>query len=285
MQGAFKLIGVRFLYKLIAFDLDGTLLDDNKKIPKENLEIINKLIKDGFEIVIATGRRYWSAKELTKEIEGPITIIANNGNIVRSSKNDELIAAKYLDLESYKLIIEEGRKRDLHPIVHIDDYDKGIDLIVEANREYDDYIKKANRYMEVDSYLDIKNPNILVVVYADSKEKLYPFYEYIKSNYPNSYNIHIMENLKLVESMVEIMNPLGSKWITLKEYAESLNIKEEEIIAIGDDNNDIEMVKNAGFGIAMKNGSSGVKEVAKMITENDNNNSGVAYALKRVLNI
>lgn len=273
------------MYKLIAIDLDGTLLDDKKKIPEENLKTINKLIKEGYEIVIATGRRYWSAKELTKDIDGHITIIANNGNIVRNSLNDEVIVAKYLNIEDYKLIIKEGMKRDLHPVIHIDDYDKGIDILVEPNREYEDYIKKANRYREVESYLDIDNHNILVVVYADTKNNLYPFYEYIKTNYPNNYNIHMMENLQRVESMVEIMNPSGSKWITLKDYAESLNIKPEEIIAIGDDNNDIEMIKNSGLGIAMKNGSEQVKSVAKMITDNDNNNSGVAFALKRVLNI
>ena len=273
------------MYKLIAIDLDGTLLDDNKNITKENLETINKLIKEGYEVVITTGRRYWSAKELTKEIEGHITIIANNGNIVRNSLNDEVIIAKYLNFQDYKLIIEEGMKRGLHPVVHIDDYEKGVDILVEPNRDYGDYIKKANRFREVKSYLEIDNHNILVIVYADTKANLYPFYEFIKQKYPNNYNIHMMENLQLVESMVEIMNPLGSKWITLMEYADTLNIKAEEIIAIGDDNNDIEMIQNSGLGIAMKNGSEKVKSVAKIITKNDNNNSGVAFALKRVLNI
>ena len=129
------------MYKLIAIDLDGTLLDDNKNIPKENLETINKLIRKGYEVVIATGRRYWSAKELTKEIDGHITIIANNGNIVRNSLNDEVIVAKYLDYKDYRLIIEEGRKRGLHPVVHIDDFEKGVDILVEPNRDYGDYIK------------------------------------------------------------------------------------------------------------------------------------------------
>ncbi len=74
------------MYKLIAIDLDGTLLDDHKEISKENIQLINKLIERDYEVVIATGRRYWSAKELTKTINKPLVILANNGSIVRETK-------------------------------------------------------------------------------------------------------------------------------------------------------------------------------------------------------
>ena len=67
------------MYKLIAIDLDGTLLDDKKEISKENVDLIKELIEKGYEVVIATGRRYWSAKELTKNIDKPLTILANKG--------------------------------------------------------------------------------------------------------------------------------------------------------------------------------------------------------------
>lgn len=278
-------LGGAQLYKLIAVDLDGTLLDDIKRIPKENLETINELIKRGYEVVIATGRRYWSAKELTKGIDSHMTILANNGNIVRNSENDKVIISKYLNIEDFRVIIKEGKKRNLHPIIHIDGYEEGIDIIIEFDREYYDYIGKDNRFKKVNSYLEIEDDKILAVVYGDSKDALYPFYEDIKNKYPSSYNAHIMENIQLAETMLEVMNPLGSKWLSLVEYASGLNIKPEEIIAIGDDNNDAEMIKNSGLGIAMKNGSQLVKSVAKIITEKDNNESGVAFELKRVLNI
>lgn len=75
-------------------DLDGTLLNDEKQIPEENLKLIDKLIDKGYEVVIATGRRYWSAKQLTKEIDKPLVILANNGNVVRETINDEIIIKK-----------------------------------------------------------------------------------------------------------------------------------------------------------------------------------------------
>lgn len=273
------------MYKLIAIDLDGTLLDDMKTIPQENLDLINELIRRKYEIVIATGRRYWSAKELTKEIDSHMTILANNGNIVRNSENDKVIFSKYLNMEDFRIVVEEGRKRNLNPIVHIDGYEEGIDMIIESGKDYHNYLEKDNRFKKVNDCLEIEDTKILAIVYGDSKAAIYPFYEDIKNKYSSSYNIHIMENVKFAETMLEIMNPLGSKWISLLEYAKGLNIKPEEIISIGDDNNDIEMIKNSGLGIAMKNGSSLVKSSAKIITSRDNNESGVAFELKRVLNI
>ncbi|NLJ98826.1 MAG: HAD family hydrolase [Tissierellia bacterium] len=277
------------MYKLIAMDLDGTLLNDDKQITEENLRLIDKLIAKGYEVVIATGRRYWSAKQLTKEIGKPLVILANNGNVVRETITDEIIIKKYLDLEDFKLLIKEGKKRGLHPIVHVDNYDKGYDIIIEMEKEHSNYYSYLNqsekRYRKVDSYLELEDGKILAVVYAGDKEDMEDFHLDINKRYPRKYSSHVMENIQVAEALLEIMNPLGCKWLSLLEYAKEKGIAESEIIAIGDDNNDTQMIKNAGCGIAMKNASERVKQVADIITEKDNNESGVAFELKRVLEI
>ena len=277
------------MYKLIAVDLDGTLLDDKKEISKENIELINELIERGYEVVIATGRRYWSAKELTKSIYKPLVILANNGNIVRETEKDQIIIEKYLNIEDFQAVVERGKQKDLHPIIHVDNYENGYDMIVELdikNDSYGNYFSPdEKRYKRVNSYLDIKDEKILAVVYLGEKKKMEEFYLDINKNYPNKYNVHIVENIRAAEALLEIMNPLGCKWQSLQEYARERGIREDEIIAIGDDNNDTPMIKNAGLGIAMKNASKDVKSVADIITEKDNNDSGVAFELKRVLNL
>jgi len=277
------------MYKLIAIDLDGTLLDDNKTIPEENVLTLRDLIDRGYEIVIATGRRYLEAKELIKDIDRNLVILANNGNIVRNMQDDKLIIKKYLNMEDFRKLVHESKKRGLHPLILVDDFENGIDIIVEtgsASHFHRVYISRAkNRYREVKDYLNMEDVNILSVAYAGSRKDMEELYNYINERYPNVYKTHLMENINLAEALLEIMNPLGDKWFSLLEYARERNITQSEIIAIGDDNNDIEMIRNSGCGIAMKNGSNQVKEVADIVTEKDNNQSGVAHALRKLLKL
>ena len=276
------------MYKLIAIDLDGTLLNDDKIIPLENINMIQKLIEKDYEVVIATGRRYWSAKDITKVINRDMTILANNGNVVRNSGNDIVLNAKYMELEDFRKIMEEGKERNLYPIIHVDAYEKGYDIIVELeneNKNYFNFLKNETRIKQISNYLEITDYNILAVVYAGFKSELNSFHIDINKKYPNIYNTHVMENITVAEALLEIMNPFGTKWNSLSEYANSKGIKPKEIITIGDDNNDICMIENAGLGIAMKNANVSVKAVANIITKKDNNESGVAFELKRVLNM
>lgn len=268
-------------------DLDNTLLDDNKKISRESTRIINKLIDNGYEVVIATGRRYYSAKRLIKDINRPLTIIANNGGIARDSTGATTLFERTIDLEGFKNIVEKGRARNLHPIVHVNSYKLGYDIIIEMDIENEAYGRyfhsEEDRYRKVDDFLALEDERILAIVYLGSKLELEEFYKEINRNYNQTYNYHIVENIQAAESLLEIMNPLACKWQGLQKYAKLKGIRDEEIITIGDDNNDLTMIKNAGLGIAMKNSTSKVKAVADIITERDNNESGLAYELERIL--
>jgi Cof subfamily protein (haloacid dehalogenase superfamily) len=270
-------------------DLDGTLLTDDKKITRENLDTIHNLIKKGYEVVIATGRNYFSARQLTKEINDNLIYVSNNGNIIRDSKDDKIILNRFLDFDDYKKMLIEGDSRGLNPIVYVDYFERGYDVIFQRDSEHGEYFnsvtRNMNRYIEVDNILDYKIDRILALVYPGQKDILKEFYSYINREYPKLYNSHVMENVVMSEALLEIMNPFGTKWNSLKEYALKRNIRPEEIITIGDDNNDIDMIQNAGLGISMINGSSLVKENADIITKKDNNNSGLSYELNRILNI
>lgn len=276
-------------YKMIAIDLDGTLLTDTKSVSDLNKLTMKKAISAGYEVVIATGRRYSSAKKFVEDIDDNLVILANNGNIIRNIKDDKVILKKYLDKKDFHILIEEGKKIGLYPIIHVDYFDEGYDIIIEfdaSDTKYSNYISSnVDGYKKVEDFLRVEDPRVLTVVYVGDKDKLESFRQDVIHRYPGKYSSNIMENLTVAGALLEIMNPLGSKWLSLLEYSKEKGISREEIIAIGDDNNDIEMIEKAGLGIAMKNGSEKVKKVADIITEVDNNENGVANVLGKVLNI
>ncbi|WP_425446411.1 HAD family hydrolase [Dethiothermospora halolimnae] len=276
-------------YKIIAIDLDGTLLNNNKDIVKENIEVLNKLNKDGIEVLIATGRRYWAAKRLTKDLNMNLVIMANNGNIVRTASDDKVLVKKYLNRSDFYKLVKESKSRDMYPILHVDHYEEGYDLLLEldeGNKKYSHHVsEKMNRYKWIEDFLKYEDPKVLAAVYVGDMKKLSEFERDLKENYPKKYSSHIMSKLTVAGGMLEVMHPLGSKWLTLEEYAKAKGIKDHEIITIGDDNNDIEMIKKAGLGIAMKNGSDEVKSIADIVTDSTNNEGGVGKVLKKVFDI
>ena len=275
--------------RLVIYDLDGTLLNDQKKISKENLDFINDATRAGYEIVIATGRRYFSAKELTTDIPNEMTILANNGNIIRNSLSDKILYNTFMDKKAIQEVLTMGKSFDLHPIVHVDHYEMGIDMLVEKYICEGDtciFLPADERRFKIITTEELFDQDrVLALVYPGEKSRLSVFYKELNDRFPEAYNSHILENLQTIEAMLEIMNPSGSKWKSLVEYAASKGIKPEEIIAVGDDNNDLEMILNAGLGISMKNGSDLTIEAADLVTERDNNESGVAFELRKVLGL
>jgi len=275
-------------YKMVVLDLDGTLLDDEKRISEKNIYMLNELKNMGIEIVIATGRNYYMAKQLTENIDfiSPV-ILANNGAIIRRSHNDELLECNYLDASSFEKIYTEGLKHDLNPVIHVDEYKNGYDLIYEQENyeeAYWGYIKSDYKRAKLIKFDPMELKNILSVCYLDEYNKLCQFGQEMKEQ--NSGKFHTICNRNINKrALLEFLHKDGCKWTALEKYVNTININSDEIIAIGDDNNDLELILNSGMGIAMKNGTDECKCAANKISEYDNNNSGVYYALSEIFKI
>ncbi len=274
-------------YKLVALDLDGTLLRDNKEISTKTVEYISELKKNNIEVVIATGRSYYHGKKLIEPLKEDMIILSNNGSIARHTSNDEVIFANYLSRDKAKKIICESLKSNLNPILHINKFNHGYDLVIEKNPNnmgYHGYMEKENiRYKKI-NFDNLKYENILSICIAGEFDELENFRTNIINKYPDTYNSFTSRNLK-IRALLEFLDLKGCKWEGIKRYAKSKNITREEIISIGDDNNDIELIKKSGLGIAMKNGTSEIKSIADKITSYDNNSDGVIQELKIYFNM
>jgi len=274
-------------YKLVVLDLDGTLLKDNKNISIQTVKYIKLLKKRGVDVVIATGRSYYHGKKLIAPLKQDMIVLSNNGSIARHTSNDEVIFANYLKKNEAKNIISESVKSGFHPIIHINEFDKGYDLIIEKkpnNLGYNGYMEKEDVRFRRVNFKKIKYESILSVCIAGEFYELENFRKNILKRYPDTYSSFTSRNLK-IRALLEFLDVKGCKWEGIKKYAKSENIIPEEIISIGDDNNDIELIKNSGLGIAMKNGTEEIKKSADKITNFDNNSDGVIKELQNYFNI
>lgn len=274
------------MYKLIAFDLDGTLLNDNKEVFEENIEIIHKLIEDNVEIIISTGRGYRSCESLVKDISDDIVCICNNGAVGRTLHSYKEIFARYLDPEIAMEVIRLGREFETSPLVHVNNFDKKIDVMYE---EFNTRYKPQNRYKNsILNYKEVKEFNsenlekILALAFFDDLHKTKSLYKGTNNIVNRDFHYHLMENTTLSNSLVEYMGLSVNKWSGIMKYADEKGIEQKEIIVFGDDNNDYEMIKNAGLGIAMKNGTEKVKSVADLITKKDNNKLSISETLNEI---
>ena len=268
------------MYKLVAIDMDGTLLTDDKLITKENIEAIKEAKKQGCVVVINTGRPYEGILETNEllKVENIKDYYLNfNGSLVQDDEfkiiHEEVISGKDI-----KFFQKEAERLN----THLHAFTKTYGLITLDENPYTDIEVRINKIsVDVKDFKEVADDEVVIkAMFVDEKSKLdNVFRELDKSIYEN-YQV-----VRSSEVFLEVLNQKADKFTGVLALADYLGIKNEEIITIGDAGNDYSMVKNAGLGVAMKNGFKEVIEVAKYVTENDNNNSGVAEVINKfVLN-
>lgn len=264
------------MIKMLVLDIDGTILSDKTPITKELKEHVSLLRKNGIKVLIATGRMLRSAKVIAKELGADDALISYQGALVTGDEY-EILDEKFLDESLAKEIISYLRKKTVHINAYIDD-----ELLIEKkSKEVEDYVKgKYIEYTKIDTLDNIehKKLNKLLGISYD-KELIINMAEELNAIYK--------EKLYIVKStpyFLEVSDPTATKGTAINFLANLWNIKKEEIMAIGDQDNDIEMLLAAGHKVAMANSSQGLKEVANFITKSVDEN-GVIHAINTFIDI
>ncbi len=272
-------------YKLIAIDMDGTLLNSQNIVSKKNSEALYKAKEQGLYVILSTGRILTSALYYGQAIELGDPIIACNGAIVSSGNGDNILYDKSIEVEASKELIKLAEENHIYYHFYDRDtfYTREIkDDVVRFYDSYDDNLGDHKMNIEVlddpVKFLDRK-PSIYKFVFIDNdKEKLLDFR--MKLSYINGVEIS-----SSWENNIEVMSSGISKGYGLKYLIDTLNIDKSQVVAIGDNENDIPMFKISGLSIAMGNGESTIKKNADIVTDTNDEN-GVAKAIeKHVLNI
>ena len=245
------------MIKMVVTDIDGTIYSPETGISSAVKKCVTKLVENGIHVAIATGRSFSSTKSIADELGIKCPLICYQGGLI-NSYNGETLDVKYLNEDIAREIVKELRSRNIHMNVYIEDV-----LFVENDNDYiKDYVgDKGIDYFKVDSFneLDFSKLNKILAI-DHNTELIENLINELQSKYPQIYVV------KSTSIFCEIANKEATKGNAIKFLANKLGFTEKEVLAIGDQNNDIEMVKTAGVGVAMGNGTQEIKAIADYIT-------------------
>ena len=264
----------------LVLDLDGTLLDDSKKIGKELKRYLIHLQKDGIKLILASGRRIHEILDYSLELEIDKhngCLISCNGQYIYDAAGNLIERLPFMKPEQVRRLVVEAGKKKYYCNIYCENQDIYIASAAERWKEAWKKTKKDNRFFaKRETFLrDCQDKNIEKVVYSFKGDiSLETIYEEYKRNYGKDCNIYIVDKKR-----IEFSSFYTDKYFAVKKVLKKLSFTEEEVLAFGDSYNDILMMKNFKNSVCMENGEAEVKKYAKD-TALSNNADGVLHYLK-----
>ncbi len=258
--------------KLVALDLDDTLLDNTQTVSPRTKKAIIQAVAQGVTVTLATGRMYSSAVPYARQLGLDVPIITYNGGLIRSSLSEETLFHQPIDSGVTSRVMALFRERGWYIQSYLEDV-----LYV---RELDENAKLYERVSGIkavpvgDRLYSL--PGVPTKLLAMAKpEKLQQIYEIVQDAFGDDLYITFSK-----PTYLEMTHPTVNKGRALEFLAARLNISREEVMAVGDSNNDLDMLKYAGWGVAMGNASEKVRAAAQAVTSG-NDADGVAEAIEK----
>lgn len=260
--------------KLIASDMDDTLLNHDNKISERNAKAIRAALDKKLVVLIATGRMYVSARPYALDLGLDVPLVTYNGALVKGSKSGEVFYEHKMKLETAQEVLDYCKEKGYYMQVYIGD-----EIRVKERTKWSLMYTQISGIQTTEMgeaiYTAEEAPyKILVMTESGDFEKGWKdFAEKFAGK---------LDVTSSRDNFLELMEPGVNKWEAVKAVAASYGIKPEEVMCIGDSNNDVLMIKNAGIGVAVGNAKDSVKQHAKIVTAS-NNDDGVAMVIEAIL--
>jgi Cof subfamily protein (haloacid dehalogenase superfamily) len=270
--------------RLIALDIDGTLLNSRWEVSPANQAAIAEATRRGIEVALVTGRRYDFALPVVRQIASPLTMIVNNGALVRS-KDGRTHVRHLLPKDTARLVLQATRPWRSGTAV-VFDRPRANQVILESINWEDE--ARAGYYTRNRAFLAEANPlesclnedpiqvmftgQVLPMRAAEAALRNVPF----ARQFALAVTVYEDKNF----SMIDVIHPSVSKGAALAEWAGLRGFRREEILAIGDNHNDLEMLSFAGIPVVMGNGVPALKARGWHLTLS-NDDDGVAAAIEQ----
>ncbi len=254
------------MIKLVATDIDGTILGGSFQFSKAVISCVNKLTQQGVKVVLVTGRMHEAALKLAKELGLTTPIVSYQGGLIKT-QDGQTLYERTLDPERAKEVIKWAKENNNHINLYMDDV-----LYVENDNIA---IKRytGERYIpyKVCSFdgLTIEHVNKILAIDFNDAQKVTSWVNYLSKRMPELYIV------KSTPYFCEISNSEAKKSCAVEFLQNYWGLKKEEILTIGDQNNDIELLKAGGVSVAMGNATDELKKYADYVTDSVDNDGFV----------
>lgn len=262
------------MYKLIAIDIDDTLLNDDIIVTEATKLALKRAIQAGVTVTLATGRMYSSARKIADQIQLNVPIITYQGALVKTLLDDQVLYERSVPVDAARQLLQYANEHKLHLQLYVDD----ILYSIEDNARIQAYSQLVNipYVIEPDYAKLIDKPNHKMLI-IDEPEVLDHHLVILQGLLGDQ--LHIT---KSKAHYLEFMHKEGTKGHALQHLAQHIGATMDETIAIGDAWNDREMILAAGLGVAMGNAVPMLKDIADYITLS-NNDEGVSHVINKFI--
>jgi Cof subfamily protein (haloacid dehalogenase superfamily) len=274
-------------YRMVAIDLDGTLLRRDGTMGERTRLALQAAVGRGITVAICTGRRFRTALPILAELQLAVPVIVHGGQLIKDAGTHETLHHNYLTQELSLGAVKFLKAHGVTPIVYVDLFTEGIDIYLDNERDghpfHLKYLEQNRSHCHfVGDVTNIFCPQTIHVGALADRASLERLDARLEREFGPSIRHLVMNNTNNDGAFLEIMTPGNSKWRALSVLIEKAGLTPEQVICIGDEINDLEMIRHAGLGVAMGNAIPAVKAVAAHVTRT-NEEDGVAHVVERFL--
>ena len=290
------------MYKLVAIDLDGTMLNNYGEVLEETKNTLREAIKKDKEVIIASGRSIDSIMTIANEIGIKNYIIAGNGAVIYDIKENKNIYEKYISKNKIMEIMKICDENNIFYNIYTNKTIVTTKLKCNVLYYYKENLKKEESKRtsltiveNISDYIKHmpEDESILKIMICDEDQMVF---NSIMKKLRTIENVEVLEVSHMSRKIIkqgsedisieyyytEVSMENVDKWYAIEYLINKLNIDKEEVITIGDNVNDEKMIVNAGMGVAMEQSTPKIRDIAKYVTKN-NNEDGVGEAVKKFM--
>lgn len=288
-------LAFRMSIRLLALDLDGTLLNSRGQLTGRNREAIEKARERAVRVALVTGRRFRDARPIALELGLDVPLIAHNGALTKHAETLETVVVLPLPLTAARAALSIGRAAKADALVSDDS--QGLGVLVydhlsghnQASRRYvawasrvhgDEGVNAVREVPTLEAYLDHDPVHL---AFSGTCAAMSELNGSLKRELGSSVRVLATMYPKIDFALVDVIHPQASKGIGVAAVATELGVEREEVMAMGDNFNDLEMLQYAGTSVVMGNADSALREIAGLHTTTSNDEDGVAVAIERFI--